>query len=78
MYELARIQTQIASDRMKKQYDISASMYLTAGDLVSLYNPRRKKGLSPKLTCDWEGLCVIVKQINELPYRVSESNWDKP
>ena len=79
VYEFARIRTRVASDRMKKQYDVCASDDIfKAGDLVWLYNPRRKKGLSPKLTCDWEGPCVIVKQINELLYRVRKSNRDKP
>ena len=49
-----------------------------AGDLVWVYNPKRRKGLFPKLTCDWEGPCVLVKQINELLYRVRKSNCDKP
>jgi transposase InsO family protein len=79
VYEFARIRTRIASDRMKKRYDVCASdEVFKVGELVWLYNPRRRKGLSPKLMCDWEGPCVIVKQINELLYRVRKSNRDKP
>ena len=78
VYEFARIRTRVASDRMRKRYDMGASDdTFKVGDLVWVYNPRRRKGLSPKLTCDWEGPCVIVKQINEL-YRVRKSNRDKP
>ena len=79
VYEFARIRTRVASDRMKRRYDVGASDdTFKAGDLVWVYNPKRRKGLSPKLTCDWEGPCVIVKQINELLYRVRKSNRDKP
>ena len=79
VYEFARIRTRVASDRMKKRYEVGASDdTFKAGDLVWVYNTKRRKGLSPKLMCDWEGPCVIVKQINELLYRVRKSNRDKP
>ena len=47
-------------------------------ELVWLYNPKRKKGLSPKLTCDWEGPYIILKRINELLYRIRKSAREKP
>ena len=79
VYDFARIRTRVASDRMKKRYDVRASEEtFEAGDLVWLHNPRRRKGLSPKLTCNWEGPFVIVKQVNELLYRIRKSNCDKP
>ena len=81
MYEFTGIRTQDASDRTEKRYEVCASNEIfKAGDLVWLYNLRRRKDLrvSPKLMYDVEGPCTIVKQINELLYRVRKSNRDKP
>jgi hypothetical protein len=46
----------IASDRMKDRYDIKAvEGGYQVGDKVWLYNPQRRRRLSPKLQCHWEG-----------------------
>ena len=77
VYEFARIRTRVASDRMKKNNTTwvhrmtRLKLEIWCGSII-------RKGFSPKLTCDWEGPCVIVKQINELLYRVRKSNRDKP
>ena len=79
VHEFARIRMQVASDRMKRKYDIQASKdVFEVDELVWLYNPKRKKGLSPKLTCDWEGPYIILKRINELLYRIRKSAREKP
>ncbi len=44
-----------------------------AGDQVWFYNPQRKKGISPKMQPNWEGLYVIVKRINDCVYRIRKS-----
>lgn len=36
------------------------------GDRVCVHNPRRKKGLSPKLQSHWEGPYEVVKVLNEV------------
>ena len=52
-------------------YDIdTAESKLGVGDAVWMYNPQRKKGLSPKLQKPWQGPYVIVKRINDLIYRL--------
>ena len=64
----------IASDRMKLRYDVESTREtFKCGDAVWLYNPQRKKGLSPKLSNDWEGPYLVTKQINELLYRIQKS-----
>ncbi|XP_063907405.1 uncharacterized protein K02A2.6-like [Zophobas morio] len=55
VHELVRGRIKIASDRMKTGYDVKANCGgFQEGDLVWLYNPRRKKGRCPKLAPDWE------------------------
>ncbi|GBN13885.1 hypothetical protein AVEN_255540-1 [Araneus ventricosus] len=47
-------------------------------DLVWMYNPKRRRGLSPKLQQNWEGLYTIVKKLNNVVYRVQRSPKAKP
>lgn len=63
-----------ASDRMKTRYDRrSNSIGFKEGDLVWLYNPKRRKGKSPKLQQSWEGPYKVIKQINDVVYRIQQS-----
>ena len=79
IHEFARIRMRVASDRMKLRYDVGTTKAVfSEGDAVWLYNPKRRKGVSPKLTCDWEGPYVVLKRINELLYRVRKSANAKP
>lgn len=78
-HELVRTNLKLASDRMKKYYDSRAeeSCY-KEGDLVWLYNPRRRRGLCPKLQKSWEGPYVIKKKINDVVYRIYKAPRGKP
>lgn len=59
---------------MKQRKDVKASQELfEEGDGVWLFNPRRKKGQSPKLTSPWEGPYRIVKRLSAVTYRVQRS-----
>lgn len=79
IHELVRSHLQIASDRMKERYDIRAGEGgYKDGDLVWLYNPQRRRGLSPKLQKAWEGPFVIRKKINDIIYRISKTPNGKP
>ena len=50
-HDFARKSLELASDKMKSYYDSHSSQrHLKFGDAVWLYNPQRKKGLSPKLS----------------------------
>lgn len=74
VHDVARGRIAIASDRMKTRYDVKAnSAGFQEGDQVWLYNPLRKKGVSPKLTPSWEGPYSVIKRINDLVYRIQRS-----
>lgn len=78
IHKFTRARVKMASDRMKQRYDVgTARKIFESGDLVWLYNPQRKKGISPKLASDWEGPYEVVKRINELLYRVKRSSRGK-
>ena len=79
IHQFARVRMRVASDRMKRRYDIGTSRAVfDVGDAVWLYNPKRRKGVSPKLSCDWEGPYLVLKRVNELLYRVRKSANAKP
>ena len=71
VYDFARAHLRVASDKMKQRYDLPLQCpQLEAGDAVWLYNPQRKKGLTPKLQRPWEGPYTVIKRINDLVYRI--------
>ena len=41
------------------------------GERVWLHNPRRKRGLSPKLQSPWEGPYTVVEALSDVTYRIS-------
>jgi len=76
-----RVRTNIeqASDKMKDRYDVRAEGGgYRVGDLVWLYNPRRRRGLSPKLQCSWEGPYEIKTRINDVIYRIRRLPRGRP
>nr|WP_253310135.1 reverse transcriptase domain-containing protein [Rickettsia endosymbiont of Ceutorhynchus assimilis] len=78
IHDFAREHIQLASDRMKTRYDLKAnSVGFQEGDLVWLYNPVRKKEVSPKLSSAWEGPYRVIKRINDLVYRVQRNTRSK-
>jgi len=63
VHEIAREQLKGSHETQKRSHDKGAKEpELKIGDLVWLYNPVRKKGLSPKLSKSWE----------EIPYKIEE------
>ncbi|UYV85033.1 hypothetical protein LAZ67_X004344, partial [Cordylochernes scorpioides] len=69
-HELVRAKIRTASHQMKTRYDQRANHDgFRQNDLVWLFDPKRKKGLSPKLMPVWEGPYKIIKRINDLVYR---------
>ncbi|GFW61899.1 retrovirus-related Pol polyprotein from transposon 412 [Trichonephila clavipes] len=56
MHHLARERIGMASEKMKTRYDARATGHdFHEGDQVGLWNPKRRKRLSPKLQTNWEG-----------------------
>ncbi|GBN83539.1 hypothetical protein AVEN_207911-1, partial [Araneus ventricosus] len=43
-----------------------------------MYNPKRRRGLSPKLQQNREGPYTVVKKLNDVVYRVQRSSNAKP
>ncbi|XP_063849529.1 uncharacterized protein LOC135093868 isoform X2 [Scylla paramamosain] len=62
---------QMAGQAMKQYYDrrMREASY-SAGDVVWLYNTRRKRGLSPKLQSPWEGSYKMVDAVSNVIYRI--------
>ncbi|GBO00093.1 hypothetical protein AVEN_23705-1 [Araneus ventricosus] len=64
---------------MKTSYDSGATCHhFKEGDQVWMYNPKRQRGLSPKLQQNWEGPHTIVKKLNDVIYRVQRTPNAKP
>ncbi|GBN00563.1 hypothetical protein AVEN_171345-1 [Araneus ventricosus] len=52
-----------SGERLKTRFDSRATdHHFNEGDLVWMYNPKRRRGLSPKLQQNWEGPYTIVKK----------------
>ena len=65
--------------RQKRNYDRRASEHgLKEGQLVWLFNPARKKHLSPKLQLRWEGPWLIVKRLSDVTVRIQLRRGSKP
>ena len=79
VHNFAGVNQQEASLRMKRQYDMRiVAPTLESGDLVSLHNPQRKKGISPKLRRSWEGPYIVLEQLNDVVYRIQRGPWKEP
>ena len=79
VHDYARQHLKLKSDKMKSHYDLQASgVELKEGDAVWLYNPQRKKGVSPKLSRPWQGPYIIFKKLNDLVYRIQLGPRQKP
>ena len=64
----------IAAGTMKRRTDVKATQEaLEEGDEAWLYNPKRKKGQSPKLSSPWEGPYRIIKRLSAVTYRIQRS-----
>ncbi|GBN85257.1 hypothetical protein AVEN_41122-1 [Araneus ventricosus] len=79
VHAFARERIKLASKRMKTRYHSRATdHHFKEGDLVWMYNPERRRGLSPKLQQNWEGPYTVVKKLNDVVYRVQKSPNAKP
>ncbi|GBM70874.1 hypothetical protein AVEN_150943-1 [Araneus ventricosus] len=79
VHAFARERIKLASERMKTRYDSRATdHHFKEGDLVWMYNPKRRRCLSPKLQQNWEGPYTVVKKLNDVVCRVQRSPSAKP
>uniref|UniRef100_A0A8D8T2Y1 Integrase p58-like C-terminal domain-containing protein n=1 Tax=Cacopsylla melanoneura TaxID=428564 RepID=A0A8D8T2Y1_9HEMI len=73
IHDKTRDKLKLSSDRMKTRYDsLCNSVGFQVGDQVWLYNPKRRKGRSPKLQQDWEGPYNVITKINDVVYRIQK------
>ncbi|CAG2242289.1 unnamed protein product [Mytilus edulis] len=79
IHKFARNKLKLSSDRMKRNYDVGTKMQtFDVGDPVWLHNPRRVKGLCPKLQNNWEGPYIVVNRLNDVIYRIQKGPKTKP
>ncbi|GFY27825.1 retrovirus-related Pol polyprotein from transposon 412 [Trichonephila clavipes] len=75
MHHLASERIVMASEKMKTGYDARATGHdFHEGDKVWLWNPKRRKGLSPKLQTNWEGPYTVLKRLNDVVVRIQKSH----
>ena len=78
-HEAARYHLSKAAVRQKRNYDkTSQRQTFCRGDSVWLHNVRRKKGLSPKLSCPWEGPYLVTSVLSDVTFRIQKSSRSKP
>ncbi|CAG2220647.1 unnamed protein product [Mytilus edulis] len=74
-YEVVRENLGLSQKTMKDHYDRKAfGEAFDVGDKVWYYDPRVKKGRSPKLNRPWKGPYTIKKKISDLVYRIQLDN----
>ena len=78
IHDVAREKMKHASDRQKRQYDTRVhSRQYRVGDAVWIFNPLRRKGLSPKLQPHWIGPYIIREVYTDLIYKIARQNGSK-
>ncbi|GFW33655.1 kinectin [Trichonephila clavipes] len=69
----------MVSEKMKTRYDARATGHdFHEGAKVWLRNPKRRKGLFPKLQTNWEGPYTVLKRLNDVVVRIQKSPHSKP
>ncbi|GFV33611.1 retrovirus-related Pol polyprotein from transposon 412 [Trichonephila clavipes] len=73
MHHLARERIDMASEKKNTRYDARATGHdFHEGDKVWLWNPKRRKGLSPKLQTNWESPYTVLKRLNDVVVRIQK------
>ena len=76
--ELAMEHNQRAHMKIKDRYDLSHDdLEFSIGELVWLFTPNKKKGLSPKLMSRWSGPYRIVDKNSKVNYVLSDESGKK-
>ena len=78
-YADARKNIDASHKRQKRLYDQRqhGGSYKVS-DLVWFYNPRRVKGITTKLSCNWVGPYLIIKKLSDTVFRIQRSRGSKP
>ena len=79
VHEFARQKLKCASEIQKYYYDMkSFGSRFKVGDVILLYHPLKKIGITPKLQCYWKGPYVVTKRINNVNYEIKQSPTGTP
>jgi len=74
IHQNARQHLNFQSSRAKNYYDRKIRQVdFKEGQSVWLFNPQRKKGITPKLQSNWEGSYKIVKKLSDVTFRIQKS-----
>ncbi|GBN01182.1 hypothetical protein AVEN_1620-1 [Araneus ventricosus] len=72
-----RERIKLSRERMKTRFNSRGTDYhFKKRDQVWMYNPKRRRGLSPKLPQNWEEPYTTVKKLNDVVHRVQRSPKD--
>lgn len=75
--QLARVQTLRAQEKDRQRYDSEHRMvYYAPGDLVWIYTPVRKVGLSEKLLRRYFGPYQVLRRLSDVTYEVQDFDPD--
>ena len=78
IHEIARENLEKSCDRQKRLYDHRANAHsYNVGDSVFLFDPTKKKGISPKLQSRWVGPYLVVGKLSDLLYKIQLSPQSK-
>jgi len=78
VYAQTRENLQLAMKVQKRYYDQKANRReFKVGDTVWLYNPRRRKGRTPKLDKSWDGPYAVVKVLSDILYVIQANRRSK-
>jgi hypothetical protein len=79
VFDLARANLNQANRLQKHQYDRNShDRQLALGQGVWLYNPKRRKGRSPKLYIPWEGSYTVVEVRRGVLVTIQKNRHTKP
>jgi hypothetical protein len=74
VHKYARECIEIASERMRRHYNMSENTPQYAiGRKVWLYDPSKKKEICPKLQFNWKGSFEVIERLSDVTYRIQES-----
>ena len=78
IHEIARENLEKSCDRQKRLYDHRANAHsYNVRDSVFLFDPTKKKGISPKLQSRWVGPYLVVQKLSDLLYKIQLSPQSK-
>ena len=75
VHKYAREKLNVSSEKQKRNYDHRADKKppYERGDAVWLFNPHRKKGITPKFDLPWEGPFLVLERLSDVTFRIQRT-----